>query len=166
MLNNSFGLLEELIADGDADRALDNRAEDFQVPPEGNGHLPIGGGLGSGHAEAEYAYKQSRVDSLLWAYRDVGYLYADLNPLGESYSEEFTSLSQVKAKSYHTLRLEEFGLSEADLGLEFFAGGGLKRRMRLSAILEAFRAAYCGYMGVEFLHIQNRDMREWLIQRL
>ena len=27
--------------------------------------------------------KQSRVDSLLWAYRDVGYLYARLNPLGD-----------------------------------------------------------------------------------
>ena len=33
----------------------------------------------------DMVYKQSRVDSMLWAYRDIGYLYARLNPLGGDY---------------------------------------------------------------------------------
>ncbi len=37
------------------------------------------------------AYRQSRVDSLLWAYRDVGYLYAKLNPLGGDYGPPTTT---------------------------------------------------------------------------
>ena len=38
-----------------------------------------------GLVPAEQVHKQSRVDSLLWAYRDVGYLYARLNPLATGY---------------------------------------------------------------------------------
>jgi 2-oxoglutarate dehydrogenase E1 component len=174
MLNNSFDLLEEILSDG---QALDNKAEDFHaLPPRADGRrldaLRDGAARADGDIRAECsgeddpAYRQSRVDSLLWAYRDVGYLYADLNPLGESYSEEFTSLSQVKEKNFHRLGLEEFGLSDADLDAEFFAGGGLRATMPLRDILETFRRIYCGYIGVEFLHIQNKDMRQWLISRM
>jgi len=38
--------------------------------------------------ECETAYKQSRVDSMLWAYRDIGYLYACLNPLGGNFGPD------------------------------------------------------------------------------
>lgn len=165
MLNNSFDLLEELLSDGGAAlgaaaaaRSLDNRPEDF--------HPRASRGAAACSGEDDPAYKQSRVESLLWAYRDVGYLYADLNPLGESYSEKFTSLIQAKEKSYHHLSLEEFGLSEGDLEVEYFAGGGLRRTLPLREIIEAFRRAYCGWVGLEFLHIQNKDMREWIISRM
>ncbi len=147
MLNNDFGLLEELLSPASVGRALDNRAEDF-------------------HPGSLAGYEQARVDSLVWAYRDVGYLYADLNPLGESYSEIFTSLARVKESSYHRLGLEDFGLSESDAEREFYVGGGMRRRMRLREIVEVFRAAYCGEVGLEFLHIQNKEMREWLIDRM
>jgi 2-oxoglutarate dehydrogenase E1 component len=166
MLNNSLALLEELIAQGPgldgASRILDNRPEDFHP----HSRASEGGTRSACSGEDDPAYRQSRVESLLWAYRDVGYLYADLNPLGESYSEKFTSLSQVKEKSYHRLSLEEFGLSPSDLSEEYYAGGGMRRTMPLALILEAFRRIYCGCVGVEFLHIQNKDMREWLISRL
>ncbi len=162
MLNNSFDLLEELIIDGNAGRVLDNRPEDFHLRPAREG--PASGAANCD--EAETAYKQSRVNSLLWAYRDIGYLYSDLNPLGEAYSEQFTSLGQVKAASYHALGLEEFGLGQEDLGSSFFAGRGIGKSLPLSQILEAFKRTYLGYIGVEFLHIQNKDKREWLIDRM
>jgi 2-oxoglutarate dehydrogenase E1 component len=167
MFNNRFDLLEPLLENVDADAVLDNRAEDHRGPASAAGpsRLTPGGAAGCDD-ELDFAYKQSRVDSLLWAYRDVGYLYADLNPLGESYSEKFTSLSQVKEQSYHRLTLEEFGLSEADLDTEFVVGGGKRLRMSLRGIIEKFRTTYCGYIGVEFLHIQNKKVREWLISRL
>ena len=43
-------------------------------------------GLGSSlkDSDAESLVKQGRVNSLIWAYRDVGYIYATTNPL-ESY---------------------------------------------------------------------------------
>jgi 2-oxoglutarate dehydrogenase E1 component len=171
MLNNSFDLLEDLLSgalesDGATGRSLDNRPEDFHVRAPRGGEPADGSLRAACSGEDDPAYKQSRVDSLLWAYRDVGYLYADLNPLGESYSEKFTSLSEVKKKSYHRLELEEFGLSEGDLDIEFYAGGGIRRAMPLRGILEAFRNAYCGCIGTEFLHIQDKGMREWLISRM
>src|SRR5271169_2795043 len=101
--------MEELISDEhDIDQILDNRPERFAV-------------IRTQAAMVEgMAFKQSRVDSLLWAYRDIGYLYADVNPLGESYSRQFSRLVEFQKESYHTLSLREFGLSEGDLDMEFF----------------------------------------------
>ncbi len=39
-------------------------------------------------------------------------------------------------------------------------------RMPLRDIIAALRQTYCSYIGVEFLHIQNRKVRRWLIERL
>ncbi len=128
MFNNTLAELEGLLSPRDAERVIDNKPEDYHRD---------GGRAAEAAAGAEYT--QSRVDSLLWAFRDVGYLYADLNPLGESYSERFTRLVEARESSYHRLTLEEFGLDEADLDSDFFAGGGMKRTMSLRDVLAAFR---------------------------
>lgn len=108
---------------------------------------------------ADMVYKQSRVDSLLWAYRDVGYLYAKLNPLGEYLISEQNTYEELSPKS--------FGLAEQDLELEFSAGRALQpSRASLRAILQAYRETYCSYIGVEFLHIQNKNVRRWLIEKM
>jgi 2-oxoglutarate dehydrogenase E1 component len=115
----------------------------------------------------DMVYKQSRVDSLLWAYRDVGYLYARLNPLVGQYSPDHSYLHQEVSVRYEKLSLQEFGLSEADLDIAFSAGRVMEPSPApLRVILDAFRETYCGTVGVEFLHIQNKDMRRWLIQRM
>ena len=116
---------------------------------------------------AERVHKQSRVDSLLWAYRDVGYLYARLNPLSAGYSPDHGYLRQLPQETYEQLSLEEFGLSEADLDTPFSAGRVMKPSPApLREILQAFRETYCGHVGVEFLHIQNKPIRRWLIERM
>ena len=33
-------------------------------------------------------------------------------------------------------------------------------------ILEAFRTTYCSSIGVEFLHIQKKNIRRWLIKEM
>ncbi len=156
MINNDFDYIEGLIADGrDIDSILDNRPERYAAVQR------------RGTFVEGMAYRQSRVDSLLWAYRDIGYLYADVNPLGESYSRQFSRIVEFQKESYHTLSLEEFGLSEADLDTEFFGGKFIGTGpMPLREILERFRRTYCSSIGVEFLHIQNRKIREWLIERI
>jgi 2-oxoglutarate dehydrogenase E1 component len=107
--------------------------------------------------------KQSRVDRLLWAYRDVGYLYSRLNPLGD-FSPDHSYLPYQDHGEYERLTLEEFGIPAEDLDLEFFAGRFMRPQTApLRTIIEAFRATYCSSIGVEFLHIQNKNIRRWLL---
>ena len=113
------------------------------------------------------AYLQSRVDTLLWAYRDVGYLYADLNPLGDYMTPEMRYMFYTSEGYYQSLEPKAFGLSEEHLDVEFSAGKYFKpERAPLRDLIEVFRKTYCGTMGAEILHIQNKVMRRWLIERL
>jgi 2-oxoglutarate dehydrogenase E1 component len=131
-------------------------------PPPGPGLAPT-----SGPAYADLAYKQTRVDSLLWAYRDVGYFYAHLNPLLSGHEPERNYLYPRAKGAYEQLSLEGFGLSEEDLSREFSAGKYMQpSRAPLAEILKAFGETYCSTVGVEFLHIQNRPIRNWLLRRM
>jgi 2-oxoglutarate dehydrogenase E1 component len=115
---------------------------------------------------SDMVYKQSRVDSLIWAYRDVGYLYAHINPLAPAEGEQKNYYTDP-AHSFEQLTLGEFGLSEEDLEREFSAGRALSpSRMKLSEIIRSLRETYCSVFAVEFLHIQNKPMRRWLIQQM
>jgi 2-oxoglutarate dehydrogenase E1 component len=112
-------------------------------------------------------YKQSRVDSLVWAYRDVGYIYADLNPLENYSTPELTYMYITMEGNYESLRMEDFGLSEEDLDTEFFTGGYFEpKRAKLRQLLNMLERTYCGRMGAEILHIQNKPMRRWLIEKI
>lgn len=116
---------------------------------------------------ADMAYRQSRVNSLLWAFRDIGYLYARLNPLGGDYGPDHDYLPRRSRGTYQKLTLEEFRISEADLDTVFSAGGAMKpSKGPLREILGAFQETYCGSIGVEFLHIQDKDIRRWLINQM
>ncbi len=124
-------------------------------------------GVAAEGGDATHAYLQSRVDSLLWAYRDVGYLYADINPLGDYMTPELRYMFYTSEGYYQSLDIKSFGLSEEHLDMEFSAGKYFKpERAPLRELIELFRRTYCGTMGVEVLHIQNKVMRRWLIERL
>jgi len=111
--------------------------------------------------------KQSRVDSLLWAYRDVGYFYAYLNPLRPKHEPSRNYLYPRAKGAYEQLSLEAFGLREEDLDREFSAGRAVKpARAPLREILQAFQETYCSTFGVEFLHIQNKPIRNWLLHTM
>ncbi len=115
----------------------------------------------------DMAYRQSRVDSLLWAYRDVGYLYARLNPLGGDYGPTHDYLNSNGPDVYERLTPKEFGIAEEDLDTVFSAGRVMKPSPApLREILAAFQETYCGAVGVEFLHIQDKRIRRWLIQKM
>ncbi len=115
----------------------------------------------------DMAYRQSRVDSLLWAYRDIGYLYAHLNPLGGDYGPVHDYLQRGDDITYEKLTLEEFRIPQEDINTIFSAGRTMKPSPApLSDIIGAFRQTYCGSIGVEFLHIQDKRIRHWLIQKM
>ena len=107
----------------------------------GFGRRPVGRGLppGGEHSrrwsagsapravvpqDADFAYKQSRVTSLINGFREVGYIYAHLNPLAPEEGEEANFYTEP-THTYAQLTLAEFGLAEADLETEFSTGGGL-----------------------------------------
>ncbi len=110
--------------------------------------------------------EQSRVDRLLWAYRDVGYLYSQLNPLGD-FSPDHSYLPYEDHGDYERLTLDEFGIPPEDLDLVFFAGRSMQPSTApLRTIIEGFRKTYCSSIGVEFLHIQKKNIRRWLIDAM
>ena len=117
--------------------------------------------------EGRFAYKQSRVYSLLWAYRDVGYIYAQLNPLKGYMPKELEYMWKTIEGVYESLALKEYDLQEEDLGTVFRSSPHLSpSEAKLSEIIEVLKEAYCSYIGVEILHIQNNPIRKWLIQRI
>jgi 2-oxoglutarate dehydrogenase E1 component len=111
--------------------------------------------------------KQSRVDSLLWAYRDVGYFYAYLNPLRAKHEPSQNYLYPRAKGAYEQLSIQAFGLTEEDLDQEFSAGRSMQpSKAPLREILQAFQQTYCSTIGVEFLHIQNKPIRNWLLSNM
>jgi 2-oxoglutarate dehydrogenase E1 component len=116
--------------------------------------------------DTDFAYKQSRVTSMVNGFREVGYIYAHLNPLAPEEGEESNFYTEP-THTYAQLTLAEFGLGEQDLGTEFSTSGGLSTMpMKLAEIVDALKETYCSSIAVEFLHIQNKPMRKWLVQEM
>ena len=103
----------------------------------------------------ERAAEQSRVASLIYAYREQGHRLARLDPLA------------AEAPQHPPLALEAFGFADEDLDRVFDTGHGhLPQQATLREILELLQQTYCGPIGVEYLHIQDRAMRRWLQDRM
>ena len=104
-----------------------------------------------GDRSTEQAEKQANVLQLINAYRIRGHLLADIDPLN------MTSHNAAE------LDLENFGLTIWDLDREFITGGlHGEKTASLRRILEILRKAYCGKVGIEYRHIQNKDEKEWI----
>ncbi len=106
----------------------------------------------SAHRSYELA-KGTRVLQLINAYRSWGHLMADIDPL------------EYQQRSHPELELEAHGLSIWDLEREFpvgVFGGHEKETMRLKDVLAQLRTAYCGHVGVEYMHIADTEKRRWL----
>jgi 2-oxoglutarate dehydrogenase E1 component len=97
----------------------------------------------------------------------VGYLYARLNPLVGYLAADLLYLHKQEEGLYERLTLREFGLGEEDLDTLFSTGRSLKpKRAPLREIITALQETYCSSIGVEFLHIQRKPMRNWIIERM
>ncbi len=98
---------------------------------------------------------QTRVDSLVYAYRTLGHTIAAIDPLGEP------------RPAQPLLDLEELGFSESDLDLlvssKFYLGN---QQMTLREMVDSLRATYCATIGAEFMHIQNTRIRNWVRDRI
>jgi 2-oxoglutarate dehydrogenase E1 component len=115
----------------------------------------VSGEDSTAHAPIIDSLKQSRVHQLINAYRSLGHLEAHLDPLSDA------------PASHPKLSLEQIGLREADLETSFdvgtYLGGG---QMKLRDVVSELRRTYCGHIGVEYMHIQDVDVRTWLQERM
>jgi len=61
----------------------------------------------------------------------------------------------------------EFGFTDADMGrVVDCAGFRGPRRAALGELIERLRGTYCGTLGVEYLHIPDKEQRDWLQDRM
>ncbi|NUO83751.1 2-oxo acid dehydrogenase subunit E2, partial [candidate division KSB1 bacterium] len=101
------------------------------------------------------AEKQARVWQLINMYRVRGHLIANCNPLRSA------------IPTHSELDPSRYGLTVWDYDREFITGGlGGKPRASLREILDTLREAYCGSIGVEYMHMQEPEHKTWLQQRM
>ncbi|HEV7209954.1 MAG TPA: multifunctional oxoglutarate decarboxylase/oxoglutarate dehydrogenase thiamine pyrophosphate-binding subunit/dihydrolipoyllysine-residue succinyltransferase subunit [Mycobacteriales bacterium] len=107
-----------------------------------------------GGVEGELA-PAARVAEMIHAYRVRGHLMADTDPL------------EFQARSHPDLDIVKHGLTLWDLDRTFPVGGFAdKRSMPLRDVLGVLRDAYCRTVGVEYMHIQDPEQREWIQQQV
>ena len=95
--------------------------------------------------------KEIQVRQLIYGYRTRGHLSADTNPL------------KKRRDRHATLNLADFGLSEADYNTVFRAGEEINLPNATLREIEArLKHIYCGHIGFEYVHIENRERRRWL----
>jgi 2-oxoglutarate dehydrogenase E1 component len=105
---------------------------------------------------SNFSTKEFQVVALINAYRSRGHLLSTTNPIKQ------------RMDRHPKLQIEDFNLSESDLSTSFAAGTecGLPAQSTLSEIISHLNRIYCGHIGFEFQHIQNRDKRRWLRDRI
>jgi multifunctional 2-oxoglutarate metabolism enzyme len=99
--------------------------------------------------------KTARVQELIHAYRVRGHLMADVDPL------------EYRQRRHPDLDVTTHGLTLWDLERDFATGGfGGAPMLKLRKILGILRDSYCRTVGVEYMHIQDPEQRQWLQSKL
>jgi 2-oxoglutarate dehydrogenase E1 component len=99
--------------------------------------------------------KVARVQELIHAYRVRGHLLADTDPL------------DYEQRTHPDLDVTSHALTLWDLDREFPTGGfGGTTMATLRTILSILRDSYCRTVGIEYMHIQDPDQREWIQSRI
>ncbi len=101
--------------------------------------------------------KTGRVLELINAYRSLGHLVADIDPL------------EYRQRAHEDLRLETHGLSIWDLDREFAIGTFFNQErafLSLREILSILQDSYCRTVGIEYTHISDPRQREWFQERI
>ncbi len=102
------------------------------------------------------AVRALRARLLIRAYRVGGHLMANLDPLGI-----------VEKKYIPDLDPKTYGLSQSDYDENIIADGvfGLERAT-LGELVSKLKKTYCGNIGTQFMHIQDKEQRDWIMQNL
>tara|TARA_B100001123_G_scaffold318923_1_gene357485 strand:- start:2055 stop:4931 length:2877 start_codon:yes stop_codon:yes gene_type:complete len=106
--------------------------------------------------DASLSQDTARALMLIHAFRVRGHLMADLDPL-----------KQEEKSTHPELDPSTYGFTTADYDREIFLNGALgKDKATLKEILSVLRQTYCQKIGVEFMHIQYPDQKQWIQQKI
>ncbi|HEY0888356.1 MAG TPA: multifunctional oxoglutarate decarboxylase/oxoglutarate dehydrogenase thiamine pyrophosphate-binding subunit/dihydrolipoyllysine-residue succinyltransferase subunit [Nocardioides sp.] len=120
-------------------------------------YLPIRWAQDVATSHDDQISKQARVLELIHAFRVRGHMMADTDPL------------EYKQRSHPDLEVESHGLTLWDLDREFPTGSfgsADKPFMKLRDILGILRDSYVRTTGIEYMHIQDPEQRQWIQQRV
>jgi 2-oxoglutarate dehydrogenase E1 component len=93
---------------------------------------------------------------LIRAYRAMGHLAADLDPLG-----------LAERKKHRELKPDFYGFTEADLDRPIFIDKVLGlETATIREILKILKRTYCRHIGVEFMHITAPVQKSWIQERI
>ena len=105
--------------------------------------------------------KQQTLDSigalrLIRAFRVNGHLIANLDPL---------NLKEIN--QHPELDYRNYGFTDKDLNKDIFIDGSLGLNSgKLNEIIKILSETYSGSIGVEFVHIQDPDQKQWVQERI
>ncbi|MFZ1516290.1 MAG: 2-oxoglutarate dehydrogenase E1 component [Saprospiraceae bacterium] len=99
--------------------------------------------------------KELAIISLIHGFRNRGHLLSDTNPI------------RTRRDRKAHLSLQDYGLTDADLNHRSQAGQEVgMANAPLQDILERLKSIYCGKIGFEIAHIEDRERRMWLQNKL
>ncbi len=121
-----------------------------------NGATVHGDALAAERRFKDFEPRFARVYSLVDAYRKAGHLQSQIDPLGKLVRDPHGELDPTN-----------YGFTDADMD-RMLPSGGLRGidEAPLSEILRRLRLTFCGPIGVEALHIPERERRAWIWDRI
>lgn len=126
---------------------------DFAITKFGedeNGGAAVASVTSAPVVEAGQLPKEIKVRALIHAYRSRAHLKSKTNPVRDRKDRKAL------------LDLEDFGLEQADLNLEFEAGNEIGiGKSKLSKIVESLKKIYEGPLGFEYFYIRDPEMLNW-----
>lgn len=123
---------------------------DFSLQKNGNGSTN-----GTDSANPQLTIKEFGVLSIIHGFRTRGHLLSTTNPIRE------------RRNRHPHLDLNDYGLTEEDRNAISFAGGEIGMKdATLQQIIDRLKQIYCGNIGVEYAHIEDREKRMWLRNKI
>ena len=115
--------------------------------------VPSGAGIAGSRISVRLL--SERVQRLVEAYRELGHLTANLDPLG------------LVRRKLPPIALEDFGLADEDLDLVFSSENVAgPDRTTLRDLVDLLRETYSRTIGVELAHLHDVELRSWLLSRM
>nr|AOE43333.1 oxoglutarate dehydrogenase [Rostrostelium ellipticum] len=100
---------------------------------------------------------------LIRAYQVRGHMLANLDPLNLAAPQDVPELN-----------ISKYGFSESDMDKPIFVGEGLisgfltnnAPQTTLRTVVDRLKETYCGNVGIEYMHIQDRAMCDWIREKV
>ncbi|KAF8976851.1 2-oxoglutarate dehydrogenase E1 component [Entomortierella lignicola] len=141
-------------------------SQSFQTPPT----IPTSGGVPSlvpgAQVGSSDVIDHLKIQLLVRAYQVRGHHIARLDPLGINKPD----LADVAPRE---LDISHYGFTDKDLDRVFSLGPGILpgfldkgSKQTLREIIDHLRTIYCGSIGIEYIHIPDRNRCDWIRQRV